>query len=343
MTTPCSSKLIIPIISGSLLLLANSTAKAADAYLSYYYEGNASTDGLNNHIDSSAPGHSVTIYSNTTQHITDSVSKTNTEDFNGSGNDPDYSGPTSSTQVAQAAINGSFDFNHLSGYASSSASKSVGHYTWTDNNPNSIFYGTNQGDNTHSSAGANSYIQEYINDVLTITSTELQSGTAVELVVDWSLEASFGVTGYPASLNPYGISGTEPSAQLYIGSGNHTLDYWNNGTNASLSGSYTLYTSVGDVTGFGAELAIASGHMTAYQEMFNFETQTTEFTGQNVSSFADANAKFAIRVLTPGASYSAASGNVYATSLTAVPVPSAAWLFASGLLGLFGLKHQRQA
>ncbi|MCQ8128460.1 VPLPA-CTERM sorting domain-containing protein [Methylomonas rivi] len=273
----------------------------------------------------------MTIYSTATQHIADSVSNTHVDDI----------GPTSSTQVAQAAINGSFDYNHLSGYASSSASKSVGHYTWIDNNPNSIFYGTNQGDNTHSSAAANSYIQEYIVDPLTVTSTELQSGTVVELAVDWSLDASFGVTGYPANFNPYGGSPGTPSAQLTIGSDTHTLDYWNNGTNASLSGSYTLHTSVGDMTGLYAVLTIAGGQMNAYQEMFNFETQTTEFTGQNVSSFADATAKFAIRVLTPGASYSAASGNVYATSLAAVPVPSAAWLFASGLLGLFGLKRRR--
>ncbi len=326
-----------------MLLLANSTAQAADAYLSYYYEGNASTDGLNNHIESSAPGQLVTIYANTTQHIADSVSNTNTEYFNGYGNDPDYSGPTTSTQMAEAAINGSFDFNHLSGYASSSASKSVGHYTWSVNNPSFYLQGPQQGDNTHSSAGAASYIQEYIRDDLTINSTELQSGTPVELVVDWSLDASFGVTGYPASLNPYGISGTQPSAQLTIGSDTHTLDFWNNGTNASLSGSYTLHASVGDVTGLNAVLAIAGGQMNAYQEMFNYETQSTEFTGQNVSSFADATAKFAIRVLTPGASYSAASGNVYATSLTAVPVPSAVWLFASGLFGLFGLKRKRQA
>ena len=325
-----ASKLIISILSGSLLLLANSTAKAADAYLMYEYEGSAVTDGIQNHMQSSAPGHPLTIYTNATQHIADSVSNASVDDI----------GVTSSIQVAQAAINGSFDYNHLSGYASSSASKSVGHYVWTDNNPNSIFYGTNQGDNTHSSAGANSYIQEYITDDLTITSAELQSGTAVELVVDWSLDASFGVTGYPASLTPYGISATQPYAQLTIGSDTHWLDYWNNGPNASLSGSYTLHSSVGDMTGFGAVLAIAGGQMNAYQEMFNYETQTTEFTGQNVSSFADATAKFAIRVLTPGASYSAASGNVYATSLAAVPVPSAVWLFGSGLLGFWGLKRQ---
>lgn len=323
-----ASKLIIPIISSSLLLLANSTAKAADAYLSYSYSGGAGAQPSGG-SNFSSPGSGVEIYSNQTQFLADSSSGFDVGDLPNITS-PGYVGPTTSTQSATAAIQGSFNFNYMSARASSSAAKSVGRYTWSSTDPN--VQGPQVAYNDYGATGS-AGVGEAIHDDLTIVSTELQIGAPVELVVDWSLDALFAVTGAQSNTSN-DASITMEVSTLLGGASLQQFDYWNNGVEAHSSGSFTVNARVGDVVPFIAQL---------YASTFSNAYQTDVLSELDVSSFADATAKFAIRVLTPGASYSAASGNVYATSLAAVPVPSAVWLFASGLLGLFGLKRQRQA
>lgn len=322
MTISCSSKLIIPILSGSLLLLANSTAKAADAYLSYNYSGGAGAEPSAGSLFSS-PGSTVEIYSNQTQFLADSASDSGIGDLPYI-NAPGYVGPTTSTQSATAAIQGSFNFNYLSARASSSAARSVGRYTWSSTDPN--IQGQPQEAYNLYTAGGSAGVSQAFSDQLTIVSTELQIGTPVELVVDWSLDALLSMTG--AQSDAFGHATiTMVVGTLFGGAPQQQLDYWNNGAEAHSSGSFTVEANVGQVIPFGAQLVALSSSN-------SFSTNLV------TSSFADATANFALRVITPGAGYSAASGNVYATSLTAVPVPSAVWLFASGLLGLFGLKRQ---
>ncbi|MBS4050889.1 MAG: VPLPA-CTERM sorting domain-containing protein [Methylomonas sp.] len=326
MTTPCSSKLIIPIISGSLLLLANSTAKAADAYLMYSYSGGAGAQPSGGTLFSS-PGSAVTIYSNQTQFLADSASDSAAGDLPNI-TFPDYVGPTTSTQSATAAIQGSFNFNYLSARASSSAAKTVGRYTWSTSDPRVPGPQEAYNDNY---AGGSAGVSQTLSDQLTIVSTELQIGAPVELVVDWSLDALLSITGAQSDAFD-NASITMEVSTLLGGAPRQQFDYWNNGAEAHSSGSFTVEAIVGQVIPFGAQLSALTT---------SYALNTNVFGGPNISSFADATANFALRVITPGAGYSAASGNVYATSLAAVPVPSAAWLFASGLLGLFGLKRRR--
>lgn len=324
MTISCSSKLIIPILSGSLLLLANSTAKATDAYLSYDYSGAAGASPSGGSLFSS-PGY-VEIYSNQTQFLADSASDSATGDLPYI-TEPGYVGPTTSTQSATAAIQGSFNFNYLSARVSSSAARTVGRYTWSSTDPN--IQGQPQEAYNVYTAGGSAGVSQAFSDQLTIVSTGLQIGAPVELVVDWSLDALLSITG--AQSDAHGIASiTMDVGTLLGGAPRQQLDYWNNGAEAHSSGSFTVETNVGQVIPFFAQLY-------ALSSINSFGTNLV------TSSFADATANFALRVITPGAGYSAASGNVYATSLTAVPLPSAVWLFASGLLGLFGLKRQRQA
>jgi hypothetical protein len=321
-TTSCPSKLIIPILSGSLLLLANCTAKAADAYLSYSYSGGAGASPSGGSLFSS-PG-SVEIYSNQTQFLADSASDSGTGDLPNI-TFPNYVGPTTSTQSATAAIQGSFSFNYLSARVSSSAARNVGRYTWSTSDP--TVPGPQEAYNIYT-AGGSAGVSQAFSDQLTIVSTELQIGDPVELVVDWSLDALLSMTGAQSDAFGY-ASVTMDVGTLFGGAPRQQLDYWNNGAEAHSSGSFTVEANVGQVIPFGAQLGALSS-----SNSFNTNLVT--------SSFADATANFALRVITPGAGYSAASGNVYATSLTAVPVPSAVWLFASGLLGLFGLKRQHR-
>jgi hypothetical protein len=59
-----------------------------------------------------------------------------------------------------------------------------------------------------------------------------------------------------------------------------------------------------------------------------------------VGSFGS-TANFYIDILTPGASYTSASGVNYLTAPTTVPIPAAVWLFGSGLLGLTGFARRK--
>ncbi len=63
------------------------------------------------------------------------------------------------------------------------------------------------------------------------------------------------------------------------------------------------------------------------------------FPDSNAIADASNTAGFHIDVLTPGGSYSSLSGQSY---LTTVPIPAAAWLFGSGLLGLIGVARKKK-
>lgn len=51
---------------------------------------------------------------------------------------------------------------------------------------------------------------------------------------------------------------------------------------------------------------------------------------------------FQLGCITPGTINMAATGDCSATGVSAVPVPAAAWLFGSGLLGLVGIARKKQ-
>jgi len=50
---------------------------------------------------------------------------------------------------------------------------------------------------------------------------------------------------------------------------------------------------------------------------------------------------FELGCITPGSSNVAGSGNCSVTTVSAVPVPAAVWLFGSGMLGLMGLARRK--
>jgi len=53
------------------------------------------------------------------------------------------------------------------------------------------------------------------------------------------------------------------------------------------------------------------------------------------------NIDFQLGCITPGSGNISGSGDCSATSVSAVPVPAAAWLFGSGILGIAGLARRK--
>ena len=62
----------------------------------------------------------------------------------------------------------------------------------------------------------------------------------------------------------------------------------------------------------------------------NFDIMDMTFTGQNADATIAANCTFVL-------------GDTCATTVAAVPVPAAVWLFGSGLLGLVGVARRKKA
>lgn len=54
------------------------------------------------------------------------------------------------------------------------------------------------------------------------------------------------------------------------------------------------------------------------------------------------NLDFQLGCITPGSANIAGTGNCSVTSVSAVPLPAAVWLFGSGLLGMVGLARRKQ-
>ena len=50
---------------------------------------------------------------------------------------------------------------------------------------------------------------------------------------------------------------------------------------------------------------------------------------------------FELGCITPGSANIVGSGNCSVTSVSAVPLPAAAWLFGSGIIGLVGLARRK--
>ncbi len=95
-------------------------------------------------------------------------------------------------------------------------------------------------------------------------------------------------------------------------------------------------------------------------DSFSYEGIVIPFTEGDASTISDSNADitsisriidgmdsnnnaldFQLGCITPGSSNMAGSGDCSAQSISAVPVPAAAWLFGSGLIGLAGLARRK--
>ena len=95
-------------------------------------------------------------------------------------------------------------------------------------------------------------------------------------------------------------------------------------------------------------------------DSFSYEGILLPFTEGDASSISDSNTDitsisriidgvdsnnnaldFQLGCITPGSSNIAGSGDCSSQSVSAVPVPAAAWLFGSGLIGIAGLARRK--
>jgi hypothetical protein len=160
-------------------------------------------------------------------------------------------------------------------------------------------------------------------DTLTITSTTLAAGSPVDL--QFSLFVGPGTVSCSGTNSVANAEGTF-SAGVGNPIGITLLDETCN-TGFKLSQTMTLATTVG------AQIPVEG------QELLNADAASLDITTSTAS--VDPSDSFFIDSLTPGASYTTASGATYFTPpITPAPEPSSLLLFGTGLLTLIGARRK---
>lgn len=107
--------------------------------------------------------------------------------------------------------------------------------------------------------------------------------------------------------------------------------------------------------------AVALYQDTTLIDSFAYEGELQPFTEGNISTLSDSNSEmgslarlfdgmdsdnnavdFQLGCSTPGTANIAGSGDCSTSAVSPVPLPAAAWLFGSGLIGLVGMARRRQ-
>lgn len=196
-------------------------------------------------------------------------------------------------------------------------------------------FGTYQ-DNRYAALGHGT-MSATVLDYLTIGSTTLPTGSAVQIAVDVYFHARVGMSGYPAGHLTSSVDA--PYAELFFDGvirevgAYDAQNYLPLAVNeGSFMDTYVFNTTVGAGVQLLSRLRLRGG-LDTYSPIADVEGgPRTELTTTGFSD-ASSTALFAVRVLTPGADYVADSGTAYPTVI-AVPEPGAVVLWVLGLVVL---------
>ncbi len=170
--------------------------------------------------------------------------------------------------------------------------------------------GTVYGAGPGNGLGAGQYTGNW-DDILTVTSTTLEAGTPVNLLVALSVDTTTTCSGSGTVLTTASFSGGGAGLSFQSAACNTTFNK---------SGTALISTAVGSSFEIEGELDLSA--------------EAVNLPG---SASVDPSSGVFIDSETPGASYTTASGTNYETPTQSVPEPSLALLLASGLLALVGL------
>jgi hypothetical protein len=162
--------------------------------------------------------------------------------------------------------------------------------------------------------------QAYWADTATVTSTTLGFGTPVTFLMTLDVDAIL------AGVGPGGMNLT---AELIVGNGNQLL------ANTTTQGAFDYSKGMLVTTFVGAKLSLEGGLL------LDAVTQAANCGGCSPTYTVDSShtANYYLDAITPGVSYTTASGYTYFTP--AVPEPSSFLLFGSGALGLAQLLRRK--
>lgn len=233
------------------------------------------------------------------------------------------------TQAAKSSASAHASLGSLGAYSNSEATSTPEAYVYTSGGVGGIT-------EDEYTAGGNSSATSYWYDQLTVGGTPNANGYIV-------LQFSLDLHGQTYSSLP-GSASASIASRLFIDDGYRY-------TSAQILGLNTPGT-VSDTIGFrpGQQIQIygdlmANSSANAGRKFtkicngfFCYSVRGDYVSGSSAIADAANTAGFRIDVVTPGGSYSTLSTQNY---LTAVPLPAAAWLFASGLTGFLGMARRK--